>query len=68
METAQKNFNKYKARILKPGETFDFENKQFLSKDNFFLEEDEDEREDEQPVQRIEVDKRGNVIKKSKQY
>ncbi len=66
MAQAKKSFERYKTKVLKPGEKFDYENQQFLSKDNFFMEEDEEdeERAEEAPIQRLEVDKRGNVIKK----
>ena len=70
MDKAKFSFEKYKHRILKPGQKFDFDSHQFTSKDNFFMEEDEGEEraEEEEPVRRLEVDKRGNVIKKSKVF
>ena len=60
MATAKEKYGRYKTRVLETSKTpFDHKN---LSKDNFFVDDSEGE-DDEKPVFRAEVDKRGNVMK-----
>ena len=67
MAQAKKTFESYKRKVLKPGQNFNYDNLQMLTNDHFFMAEEEDESaEEDMPVKRLEVDKRGNVMKKQK--
>lgn len=68
LDWALKSFDKYKTKMLKSGEKdFDYHSKDMTLNDNFFVDGEEDKeevKEQKRAVKRIEVDKRGNVLKR----